>query len=340
MNQFNRTVKPIDQFNLTHQYRIAESFANYTAQSGLFQRITSSKKYQAIRHALPKREKRLAMPQHSALPPQMSDAAADLVTNLPGMTFNLSSQMYSGYLGLTNSTLGNFSGIYLHYWLITSEVNPNDPLILWLNGGPGCSSLGGLLNELGPLRPSKDGKWLYQNPYAWTKAGNVLFLESPRGVGFSYAPNSSIPLNENNDDLTARMNTDALIQFYARFPQYNNRRFFITGESYGGVYVPTLTDRLIKTIKERNLQSTINLQGIAIGNGELSELKQISSAVTLNYFKGFYDYPTYVNVSACCPGNTAADGAYSVPCDLTQYVSIDAFGNVVGKMGMQLITLF
>jgi cathepsin A (carboxypeptidase C) len=301
---------------------------NSLAQDQLYRRITSSKKFQVLKKnkSRPKRETK-ALPDPP--PPTWStNKTTDLVNgSLLGMTFNFPSEMYSGYLHLQ----GNFTGVYLHYWLISSEGNAaTDPLILWLNGGPGCSSLGGLLNELGPLRPSKDGQSLYQNPYAWTKVGSVVFLESPRGVGFSYSSGSNISDTFNNDDQTALMNVEAILSFYDRFPEFRNRSFYITGESYGGVYIPTLTDQLIKRIQRDNL-TYVNLKGVAIGNGEMSALKQVSSSVTLLYYKGLYDLPMYKNVSSCCAAIAQNQTGYSVPCDLTQYITIYENGNVTGR---------
>ncbi|PRD22315.1 UNVERIFIED_CONTAM: putative serine carboxypeptidase [Trichonephila clavipes] len=87
----------------------------------------------------------------------------DEVIDLPGLEFPLNYKHYSGYLNAT-------SGRHLHYWFVESQRSPSeDPLLLWLNGGPGCSSLDGFLNELGPLHVSADGKTLYNNTYAWNR---------------------------------------------------------------------------------------------------------------------------------------------------------------------------
>lgn len=148
----------------------------------------------------------------------------DKISNLPGLNFNFTNDMYSGYLNLPAS----FNDTFLHYWLIRSENNnSNDPLILWLNGGPGCSSMIGLFTEHGPFRPSKDGTQLYENVYAWTKIANVLYLESPYEVGYSYSTN---PYRKYNDTLTAQVNLLAIVEVFERFPEFKNRAFYVTGE--------------------------------------------------------------------------------------------------------------
>ena len=84
---------------------------------------------------------------------------ADRIVDLPGLDIHLHFPQYSGYLdgGGDNTSRNN-----IFYFL--TEYQSNDtmevPVLLWLNGGPGCSSLGGLMTELGPLRPNADGRTL------------------------------------------------------------------------------------------------------------------------------------------------------------------------------------
>ncbi|KAH7719698.1 Protein K10C2.1 [Aphelenchoides avenae] len=108
-------------------------------------------------------------------------AQADEIYSLPGVTFQPNFDQYSGYL---RASPGN----YLHYWLVSSQSSPyTDPIVLWLSGGgPGCSTLGGLLAENGPFRVNPDGQTLFENVFAWNKVANLLYLESPQGVCFSF----------------------------------------------------------------------------------------------------------------------------------------------------------
>ncbi|CAD6185410.1 unnamed protein product [Caenorhabditis auriculariae] len=253
-------------------------------------------------------------------PPPDQTKAQDEVINLPGLTFQPNFKHYSGYL---KASTGN----YLHYWLTESQSSPaTDPLILWLNGGPGCSSLGGLLEELGPFHINPDGQTVFENVFAWNKAGNVLFLEAPRGVGFSYRSNEVPADSLYNDTYTASDTVLALQSFFTKFPEYKGRPFYITGESYGGIYVPTLTSALIKKIQSTEM-SYVNLVGIGIGNGEMSEIQQVSSSVSLLYFRGEHGKNDWDALSKCC--DTSKPQAY---CDFISYITLDTFGNAWPKV--------
>ncbi|KAL0553458.1 hypothetical protein IC582_007353 [Cucumis melo] len=100
----------------------------------------------------------------------------------------VSFKQYAGYVDIDVK-----NGRSLFYYFVEAEKQPEkNPLTLWLNGGPGCSSIGGgAFTELGPFYPSGDGRGLRKNPMSWNKASNLLFVESPAGVGWSYSNTSS-----------------------------------------------------------------------------------------------------------------------------------------------------
>ncbi|CAI4232680.1 unnamed protein product [Auanema sp. JU1783] len=186
----------------------------------------------------------------------------DLVTNLPGLIFNTNFDFYSGYLNA-----GNNGSWRMHYVLTESQSDPvNDPVLLWLNGGPGCSSFSGLLGELGPYYVNYDGQTLFENVYAWNKKANVLAIESPIGVGFSY-DNTTANYTNANDDQTALQNYNALIDFFKNVrPDLQKNPLFLSGESYAGIYIPTLSKLIVDGVNDKTFPNQ-NFRGAAIGNG-------------------------------------------------------------------------
>ena len=132
-------------------------------------------------------------------------------------------KMYSGYLSPKTQTKK------LHYVLVESQnLNPDkDALLLWLNGGPGCSSLLGLADENGPTYFEDGSNKQIINKYSWNKLANVLYLEMPAGVGFSKGTNPEDLIT--NDDKSSIDSLEALIDFFDRFPEYKTRDFFISG---------------------------------------------------------------------------------------------------------------
>ncbi|KAF6151051.1 hypothetical protein GIB67_042386 [Kingdonia uniflora] len=197
--------------------------------------------------------------------PQTGLKEKDLIEKLPGQPHVRFTQ-YGGYV-----TIDEKAGRALYYYFTEAERSKKlKPLLLWFNGGPGCSSLGyGAMEELGPFRVHSNGKTLYENPYAWNKVANVLFLESPAGVGFSYS-NTTSDYGKGGDKMTAADNYLFLVNWLERFPEYKDRDFYISGESYAGHFVPELAHSILQHNK-RAKKSIINLKGIIIGNACINE---------------------------------------------------------------------
>eukprot|EP01138_Halocafeteria_seosinensis_P009252 gb/GECG01009455.1/.p1 GENE.gb/GECG01009455.1/~~gb/GECG01009455.1/.p1 ORF type:complete len:465 (+),score=47.99 gb/GECG01009455.1/:1-1395(+) len=181
---------------------------------------------------------------------------SDRIQSLPGWNGALPTKQYSGYFAVEHGSK------HLHYWFVESENNPStDPVIAWYNGGPGCSSLMGFFTENGPfaINVTQNGPILVERPTRWNKFANVVYFESPAGVGFSYA-NSEAGLTT-NDSETADNNYEALMKFFEGFSEYRSNQLFLTGESYAGIYVPTLAHLVLKR------DNRLNLKGIMVGNG-------------------------------------------------------------------------
>uniref|UniRef100_A0A671SH43 Carboxypeptidase n=1 Tax=Sinocyclocheilus anshuiensis TaxID=1608454 RepID=A0A671SH43_9TELE len=209
---------------------------------------------------------------------------ADEIKYLPGLSKQPSFKHYSGYFNVADNK-------HLHYWFVESQKDPaNSPVVLWLNGGPGCSSLDGLLTEHGPFLIQDDGATLEYNPYAWNKIANVLYLESPAGVGFSYSDDKKYTTN---DTEVATNNYLALKEFFRLFPEFSKNEFFLTGESYGGIYIPTLAEIVME-------DSSINLQGIAVGNGLSSYELNDNSLVYFAYYHGLLGTSLWNDLQTFC----------------------------------------
>lgn len=183
--------------------------------------------------------------------------SADRIAKLPDYGKPPTPQ-YSGFLKAS-------PGTHLHYWFAETsnpKADTNTPVVLWLNGGPGSSSILGMLQEHGPLLINTTGG-LMDNPYAWTNLAHLLVLESPAGVGYSYCTESLSGKGCNNTDKSTAIDARlALVDFFEhKFPEHNKRPFFITGESYAGVYVPTLAKELLDHAK-----GVVNLRGLGVGD--------------------------------------------------------------------------
>ncbi|OQU89627.1 hypothetical protein SORBI_3002G229300 [Sorghum bicolor] len=199
--------------------------------------------------------------------PASGSKEADRVLGLPGQPPRVNFEQYSGYV-----TVDEEHGRELFYYFVESPYDAaSKPLILWLNGGPGCSSLGfGAMKELGPFRVNPDGKTLRRNKHSWNNLANVLFLESPTGVGFSFSRNAS-DYDTEGDQRTAEDTYVFLVKWLERFPEYKGRDFYISGESYGGHYVPQLATVIMYMNHYPGLLTRVNLQGIFFGNPLLDD---------------------------------------------------------------------
>lgn len=179
----------------------------------------------------------------------------------------------AGYIKLPNKKDEHF-----FYWMFESRSSPStDPLVVWLTGGAGCSSLVGLLTENGPCKVNADLTTTL-NPYSWNTEANVIWLDQPSGTGFSYGLEKDL----DHDMDGVQENIYWFLQgFLDKHPEFEDRPLFITGESYAGHYIPAtahyiwLRNKEIDTLGKSTRARRINLDGIAIGNGLINPVIQV-----------------------------------------------------------------
>ena len=235
--------------------------------------------------------------------------ASDEIKSLPGLKEKPNFRQYSGYLN-------GGKDIHIHYWFVESQSNPaKDPVLLWLQGGPGVSSLFALFTENGPFRVAPDNTTVTIDRHSWNTLANVLYLESPVGVGYSWTANTSYC---DTDDSSAQVNYLALEDFFTKFPQFSKNSFYITGESYAGIFIPLLAIEILKN--KKSAEVPIDLKGMAIGNGYLDPKLLLKTEVqyrvahglspiqdpayssadhTMNQYASYNDYNIYDDRPVC-----------------------------------------
>ncbi|PWN99032.1 alpha/beta-hydrolase [Tilletiopsis washingtonensis] len=218
---------------------------------------------------------------------------------------------WSGYID-------SIDGKSLFFTFFESRSNPSkDPLLLWTNGGPGCSSAIGLFMELGPCRVKDDGgrgrrvegppiNGTTYNAYSWNSRMNTLFIDQPIGVGYSY---SRYGTHTYDADQGAADVYKFLRIFLGAFERFASNELILSGESYGGRYIPRyaaeiadrnfeLTTKAAKEGKKPDASKLLNLKRIAVGNGLTDITVQTTS---------YYDFtctqaglnPLYLDISTC-----------------------------------------
>ncbi|KAI4356289.1 hypothetical protein L6164_000321 [Bauhinia variegata] len=231
----------------------------------------------------------------------LSAPESALITQLPGFNGAFPSKHYAGYV-----TIDESHGRNLYYYFVESESKPSqDPVVLWLNGGPGCSSFDGFVYEHGPFNfaaaKTKGGlPKLQLNPYSWSKASNIIYLDSPAGVGFSFSNNQSDYIT--GDLKTAADTHDFLLKWFELYPEFLSNPFFIAGESYAGVYVPTLAYEVMKGI-DSGVKPHLNFKGYMVGNGVTDNKFDGNALVPFAHGMGLISDDLYEEVVKECNGN-------------------------------------
>ena len=145
---------------------------------------------------------------------------------------------FSGYFALNRT---HDAHLFYMFFGSRSPGAASDPVVLWMTGGPGCSSELAAFVENGPFTLHQDGT-LVDNPHGWDTAHNMIYIDQPVGTGFSY---TSDPRDDvTSEKVVAADVLDFLLEFYDAHPEYAALPFYVTGESYAGHYVPAVASRI------------------------------------------------------------------------------------------------
>ncbi|KAG2134306.1 Alpha/Beta hydrolase protein [Suillus cothurnatus] len=168
------------------------------------------------------------------------------------------------------------------FWFFESRNSPETaPFALWLNGGPGCSSMIGLFQENGPCLVNADRNSTTLNPYSWNDLSNIIYIDQPIGTGFSYGTDTV-----NSTEAAAPFVWTAFqVLFESQlFSKYASREFIFATESYGGHYGPSF----VTYFEEQNA---------LIASGEIDAVPVVVSALMINK-----QNIAYLNFATYAPG--------------------------------------
>ncbi|XP_037494220.1 serine carboxypeptidase-like 18 isoform X4 [Jatropha curcas] len=223
-----------------------------------------------------------------------------IIKTLPGFPGNLPFKLETGYIGV-----GQLDEVQLFYYFVESEGNPQeDPLLLWLTGGPGCSGFSALVYEIGPLSfnyaKSRVKPTLELNPYSWTKVASIIFLDAPVGTGFSYATTSQA--YQSSDTNQGAANYEFLRKWLLDHPEFQSNRLYIAGDTYSGKIVPLVVQEIVNG-NDAGRNPNMNLVGYVLGNPVTDEAKDTNSRFKYAYFTGLISEEVYETGKRNCKGN-------------------------------------
>lgn len=265
--------------------------------------------------------------QHEA-----TGAQIDFVTNSGICETTAGVNQYSGYL-----SVGDDENMW--FWFFESRNNASSaPLAAWFNGGPGCSSMVGLFQENGPCHFVNGSSEPSLNPYSWNEHANMLYIDQPIGVGFSYGQN---PVNST---VSAAPLVWKLMQaFYAKFPEYENRDFGIFTESYGGHYGPEFASHF-QSQNSAILSGTlagevINLKAMGINNGWIDATIQNKAYIDFSYNNTYRSlitktqYDGYIDAynTRCLPALRECNNTISEDADCKKAATV-CFNTIEGPL--------
>lgn len=267
------------------------------------------------------------------------------IKNLPGLPAEYTARMYAGHVSITEPELQNNGSLF--YWFCESQSDPDkDPLIIWLNGGPGCSSLSGLFMENGPFSVKAAGHSprLLLNPHSWNKKANVLYIDQPMGTGLSLVAHSKrkqggMDYAQNQREVNI-MFMKFLENWLKGFPRFRGRDLYFSGESFAGHYIPHFASAMLA-----DPNPGFNLKGLMIGNGWTHPVLQMTTLPQFAYNMGFISKEQRIHLDAlaakCLKEAKARKPEALETCKSIFYKSIIASGSTeAGYVNVYDVTLY
>ncbi|KAI4377684.1 hypothetical protein MLD38_015271 [Melastoma candidum] len=235
-----------------------------------------------------------------------------IVENLPGFHGRLPFYLETGYVGV-----GGSNESQLFYYFVESQRSPSqDPLLLWLAGGPGCSALSAFFYGNGPLAftyVSSNGSLptLHLNPFTWTQGLNVLYVDAPVGTGFSY---STTEENYFTDDYKSAYETYEFLQkWLTDHPQYQTNVLYIGGDTYSGITLPITVQKIFDG-NDAGVKPLMKLRGYVLGNPNTDDYIDGNARVPFARRLTLISDELYEDAKESCGGNYVEISSNNTAC--------------------------
>ncbi|GLT57656.1 hypothetical protein SLA2020_306130 [Shorea laevis] len=251
-------------------------------------------------------------------------AFSAIVKTLPGYSGELPFTLETGYI-----TVGN---VEFFYYFVESESNPGaDPLLLYLNGGPGCSGLNGFFYQIGPLTFNITNytgglpQLLYE-PNTWSKTANLIFLDFPVGAGFSYA--TTTDAWSTTDTESAEHAHYFLRNWLIEHPDFQTNPVYIGTDSYAGIHGPIIAQYILEG-NTAGLEPIVNLKGLSLSCPHTDTVIEANAKIPFAHRLALISDEIYESAVESCngiytnidPANTACVEAIAAIDECTQLIS-------------------
>uniref|UniRef100_A0A2N9ERD1 Serine carboxypeptidase-like 18 n=1 Tax=Fagus sylvatica TaxID=28930 RepID=A0A2N9ERD1_FAGSY len=268
-------------------------------------------------------------------------ASQSIINSLPGFSGDLPFKLETGYVGV-----GDLDDVQLFYYFIESESSPeDDPLVLWLTGGPGCSAFSGIVYEMGsalpPLGDSRSAAvkrasqslahrnsccsflppptFVCHMPHTGNLVGllstnivaNIIFVDAPVGTGFSYA--KSWEGYNISDTLSAAEIYEFLRKWLMVHPKFLSNALYVMGDSYSGIIIPIVVQE-ISDGNEIGREPLMNIKGYVIGNPVTNTNVDLNARVPFAHLKALISDELYESTKENCKGQYRNVDPSNAPC--------------------------
>ncbi|KAK1585434.1 serine carboxypeptidase [Colletotrichum navitas] len=159
-------------------------------------------------------------------------------TGIPNVGFD-AGESYAGLLPI-DAAASDDEMQELYFWFFPKEKPSDDrEIVIWLTGGPGCSSIGELLQENGPISWKPGTRAPVRNPWSWHRLANVVWVDQPVGTGYSRGP------------VTATDEHDVARQFLGFWRNFvdafdlHGYKVYVAGSSYSGLFTPYISSAML-----------------------------------------------------------------------------------------------